>query len=205
LKPTPDTISTIKTISALAGVAIFLFLFSSCEKEKPRTQYFAIDSLVNAQIDYFKNVPATLTKISRLDGRVDSTVLTITDSASWSRELDVFRNLNDINKPIHKGDFTVQQDYQSNLNVKAFIGKKKQGVEYLKLYYQTPFSRLRKIDAAFREESMLYKSAKILSMEFKDVNHKLILTSYTIRGGQKMLMGDTVIFSIVGKIRINQH
>ena len=191
------------------GLAVFvawMFSLSSCTNNREASaQYYAIDSLIKAQISYLPSTNARLTKKSRLDNRTDTTVLTPADTTIWSAELDVFRQLADINKPINSGAYIIHDDLpdpQSNLSIKSFTGTKKQSVAYLKLYYQDTLSKLRKIEALYREENILYKNARILTMEFQDINNKMIVTSYSIYGGQKMFLGDSVVFSIQGEIKI---
>ena len=69
-------------------------------------------------------------------------------------------------------------------------------IEYLKIYYQDSPNKIRRIEARYRESSMMYKTSQILVMEFMSVKDTMILTSYAIEGGQKMFMGDSVQYKI---------
>ncbi len=191
----------------MCALMAYILLFASCDykRELKSHYYYNIDSLVKAQVQYLPSVSAELTKTSMLGEKSDVSIIVPIDTLLWSTELDIFRELEDINKPINRGSYVVDhglKDPQSNLNIKSFKGVNKQTVQFLKLYYHNTLPNLRKIEARYHEENSLYNSARILTMQFSPINNKMILTSYTIKGGQKMFMGDSVQFSIEGKIRI---
>jgi hypothetical protein len=191
-------------VSAMA----LAFTFSGCEnkRENNNAHYYSIDSLVKAQVIFLPKVKAAVTKETLLDHQ-SAAVVTFTprDTMLWSKELEVFAQLKDINKPINKGAYLVEDgllDTQSNLKVKLFTGTPAQKVRWMKLYYHNVLSKLKKVEALFNEENPLYESSRILTMEFQELNNKTVLTSYSIVGGQKMFTADSVTFSIQGKIKI---
>jgi hypothetical protein len=194
----------VKTFTS--AILLILVCVSCNQQKKERRKHFAIDSLVNKQVQYLSAARATISKVSWLDQKKDSTVFTPIDTLLWSKELDAFLQLKDINKPIHFGAYSVEDnllDTQSNLKVKLFSGTDEQNVKWLKLYYHNSLSKLKKIEAQFEEENPLYKSERLLTMEFQEFNNKTLLKSYSIIGGQKMFMADIVEFAIRGKIKIN--
>jgi hypothetical protein len=195
------------TVKIFFSVILLVVLCSACKNSKSKSgKYFAIDSLVKEQVKYLSAANATITKESLLNHKADTSIFSSTDTALWSKELDAFLQLKDINKPIHNGAYTVEDnlvDTQSNLKVKLFSGTPEQNVRWLKLYYFESLSKIKKVEARFDEENPLYKSERLLTMEFQELNNKTMLTSYSIKGGQKMFMGDSVEFSIRGKIKIN--
>lgn len=200
------TCSDITLLNSALTKALFAFalLFTSCENKKPVTQYYAVDSLIDAQIEYLSNGKLGVAKISRLGNITDTTFLSEVDSTGWASELDIFRQIDELNKPINKGEYIVSSkklESQKDISLTSFTSKKKQGVGYLKLYAEHSLSNLRKLEANFVEENSLYKSSRTLTMEFNNINNKTVLTSYAIVGGQKMFSGDTVEFFIRGKVK----
>lgn len=178
----------------------------SCESEKNPAAFYAIDSLVLAQARYLASMEARLSKEALLRGETDTLTYTPGDSIAWVNELDIFRKLDIINKPVNRGSYRVNDgllDRESNLTVKAFTSLKKLPVAYLKIYYQGTISKPRKIEALYDEATPLHQSARLLSMHFQQIENRTVLTSYAIRGGQKMVVGDSVAFFINGKISVD--
>jgi hypothetical protein len=198
---------------AVFGAAPILFfaavLLASCESERPPAAFYPIDSLVTAQVVHLLQTNAGLFKEVLLGGKND-TVTYRPDSLSWTNELDIFRKLDLINKPVNKGNYNIDDvaDAGSNLKVKAFTRKDdeeavKLPLVYLKIYYQGTIAKPRKIEALYDEGNPLYESARLLSMHFQQIENQTVLTSYSIRGGQKMVFADSVAFYVGGKILVN--
>ena len=178
----------------------------SCSEEKPRAAFFPIDSLISGQARTLTKIKAGLFKESLLSGKTDTITYTPSDTATWINELDIFKKLDIINKPVNRGSYLIDDglfDPGSNLTVKAFTSLKKLPVVYLKIYYQGDITKPRKLEALYDEENPLYQSARHLSMHFQQVGSQTVLTSYVIKGGQKMILGDSVAFYISGKILID--
>lgn len=181
-----------------------VFLLFSCKKEEV-TVYYPIDSLMEAQIDYLAEHHALLTKKAEIDGKEDTSSITPKDTTAWASELDIFSELNVINKPITMGSYTVERginDTQSNLSILSFSTMEDLPIVYLKVYYLEKESNLRRIEALYHEENSLLKGSRLLIMEFQEINNTIVLTSYSIEGGQKIFLGDSVKFSIRGTVTI---
>jgi hypothetical protein len=103
---------------------------------------------------------------------------------------------------MHKAVYKVEEyaDSKSNLTVKSFATTEDLPVRFLKIYYQKSLSQLRKIEAQYNEANSLYSSRRFLTMEFENVYNKTILTSYSISGGQKMFLDDSVQYNIDANI-----
>ncbi|MEX2235662.1 MAG: hypothetical protein WD824_26125 [Cyclobacteriaceae bacterium] len=193
----------------LKSLIVFLSLsivLGSCHSENQPAAFYPIDSLVTGQIRHLTLINAGLFKEALLSGKTDTLTYTPGDTVAWMNELDIFRKLNVINKPVNKGSYLVDDglfDPGSNLTVKAFTSMKKLPVVYLKIYYQGNISKPRKIEALYDEANLLYQSARQLSMHFQQIENRTVMTSYVIKGGQKMVFGDSVAFYISGKILVD--
>jgi hypothetical protein len=181
----------------------------SCHSENQPAAFYPIDSLVMGQIHHLTRVNAGLFKEALLSGKSDTLTYTPGDTVAWMNELDIFRKLNVINKPVNKGLYAVDDglfDPGSNLTVKAFTSlktMKKLPVVYLKIYYQGTIDKPRKIEALYDESNLLYQNARRLSMNFQQIENRTVMTSYVIRGGQQIVFGDSVAIYISGKILVD--
>ena len=203
----PSLIYTLReTVKTLLMIAPLSLISLSCnQKKEVNAHYYNIDSLINAQISYLPPKKIILIKETTLNGKSDTAHLSSHDTLLWSNELDVFRQLRIINKPINIDAYTIENkpDPKSNLTIRSFTVKRKLPVEYLKVYFQGSPSNLRKIEALYQEGNSLYRSSRLLKMEFENIYNKITLTNYSIAGNQKMFLGDSVKFSIKGNLKIN--
>lgn len=187
----------------LAGTAVIL---SSCQtNENIRSVYFPVDSLINTQVEYLNQAQAVLTKIAEIDGAVETTSFTPKDSTAWANELDIFAELNVINSYGNARRYKVEnglKDPNSNLSILSFTGSGTLPVVYLKVFYLESQSRIRRIESLYQEENSLVKGSRLLILEFQEINGKVMLTSYSIEGSQKMFLGESVKFSIKGTITL---
>lgn len=188
---------------------LFLLLATpmmSCEPERRPAAFYPIDSLVASQAHSLTGIQAGLFKEALLGGKTDTLRYTPSDTVAWLNELEIFRKLDIINKPVNKGSYQVEDglhDPASNLTVLAFKSLKKLPVVYLKIYYQGNINKPRKLEALYDEENLLFHSARLVTMNFQQIQNETIMTSYSIKGGQKMIFSDSVAFYIGGKILID--
>lgn len=178
-------------------VSSMLFISCSTEKQKPAGLY-NVDSLINTHIRYLISHNAVISKKAVLNGEEKITTTNPKDSSDWNEELAIFLELDVVNKPINKGAYKIETyaDNKSNLSVKSFTTTEDLPVKYLRLYYQKSLGQLRKIEAQYRETNSLYRSSRFLTMEFENIFNKTMLTSYSIAGGQKMFLDDSVQYTI---------
>ena len=185
---------------------IFLMALFSCsriEREKPG--FYSMDSLLARQSKYLARNASGLTKVSNLDVHSDTVRVTPRSTEEWARELEIFAAIEDINKPANKDFYKIEMlpDSKSNLVVKAFTTNEALPVEFLRLYYQATEDRVRKIEAKYNESNVLYKSTRLLTMEFQQIDENIVLTSYEIQGNQKMFLSDSVKYSIRGDVTLS--
>lgn len=197
-----------RSIFFFLAVAVLVW---ACKNERKQTVfYYPIDSLIEAQVFYLSESHASLSKKATIDGEHDE-IVTPKDTTGWRHELNVFAQLNDINKPSNYRKYRVEtgkRDANSNLLVYSMESNDSLPVDYLKIYYLSDLNNIRKIEARYHEENSLLGKARLLSssrlltMNFENINNKIVLTSYSITGGQKTLLGDTVQFSVNGMITL---
>ena len=191
-----------------------IVLFSCSSKQKSTISLFDIDSLTTAQVKYLTAHRAELNKTSSLGDSSSSASFMPKDTIAWKNELEIFNVLDLINKPINRNSYSIENlpDTKSNLSVKSFTiksslpedEKKNLQIEYLKIYYQNSINKIRRIEGQYRELSMMNKTGKVLIMEFQPVKDSMILTSYSITGGQKMFIGDSVQYKISSSVTLTK-
>lgn len=163
--------------------------------------YFDFDSLINQQQHELLTTKATLTKTVSLDSAKEE-ISFEADSLVLGKELDVFRQLDIINKPGFKDKYKIsdgEKDTRSNLTIRRYEALEKTApVQFVLFYYQNEFSRIHKIESAYRENNTLYGTERNLLLEFDDSTGKLLLTHYRLTGVQKLILSDTIAFSIDG-------
>ena len=182
-----------------------LMLLSTCAPPNSGGRaLFAIDSLLHAQALQLSKAQASLNKQIVLGTKQEEVTLTPRDTTAWLKELEVFSVMNAINKPINRDRYQVSEsgDLKSNLRVKSFSTSNDLPLTYVKLYYHGKPERIRKIEAEYKELNGLYATSKLLALEFDDMNGTPVITSYSILGGQKMLLDDTVSYDIKGRVTL---
>lgn len=182
-----------------------LVFVMACRPNKPTIVFYPVDSLITAQVLGLSRAHAKLRKEAVLGSETDTAVFT-PDSAAWADELGIFRQLDVINKPVNLGTYLIrdnQADPGSNLTIRSFTSTTNQPVRYLRIYYHEAIDKPRKIEALFREDNALYSTSRLMSMEFQQVDNKIMLTSYSIRGSQDMVLEDSIAFSVRGKLQFN--
>jgi len=182
--------------------ALFTLLVS-CNREnlKYDKPYFDFDSLVRTQVHQIALTRTSLFKKTFLNRKNDSTVIT-PDTTQWKHELDAFQQLDVINKPLFKGNYHSkdQEDDHSNLLVRSFTTKMKSPVPEVKFFYQDG-SKLKRIESVFNESNVLYSTSRKLTLEFDEQGGAAMISRYRVQGFQKMILSDSVRFSIEGRLQ----
>lgn len=182
----------------ILGILLWSCKQSEVVYDKP---YFDFDSLINRQQQELLTAKATLTKTVSLDSTKEEITFEV-DSLVLAKELDVFRQLDIINKPGFKGKYKIsdgEKDSRSNLTIRKYEALEKTApVQFVLFYYQNEFSRLHKIESTYREDNPLYGTGRDLLLEFDDNSGKSLLARYRLTGVQKLILGDTIAFSVDG-------
>lgn len=194
----------------IGGAFLISILLLSCrpsdlkEYDKP---YFDFDSLVNSQIKFVSSKKAAISKISQLDNKQDTSRFAL-DSARLAHEWDVFQQLDVINKPMYRGHYEITegQDTKSNLRVRSYVAKVKSyntikfPIPFVRFYFHENFKKLIRIESKYIEQNALYFTSRNLVLEFDEHSGIPLIQHYLIKGSQKMILSDSVKFSIKGII-----
>lgn len=190
------------TIRIFLLTAVVVAMTSCSEKKVIGTKvFYDIDSLVSLQIANLKNSHYELSKFVEIDGKQE-TVRYVPDSTQWATELDIFRQLDDINKASFRDAYVMSdsRDSNSNLTIREIRAQRPTPVSVVRFYFLQNPSDLRKIEAVWNEENALYKDTRRLTMEFEPSNRVHLVHRYRVEGFQKMVMDDSVRFVIAGEI-----
>ncbi|MFZ5999661.1 MAG: hypothetical protein ACOYW3_04065 [Bacteroidota bacterium] len=186
----------------LIGFVVLGLAGCAMKNAKYDKAFVDIDSLVNQQVASLVAANASLEKKAAL-GKDESVASFTPDSTGWSHELELFRQLDAINKPSFREGYNVEvkRDTQSNLQVLALTSREPNRIPSINFYFFGARNNLKKVDARLEEVNPLFANSRLLQMTFDDEFGKPVITGYTIRGFQKMILGDTVRFSIESRVQ----
>lgn len=156
--------------------------------------YFPLDSLLDAEVAYLTAQRAALQKQVVMDDQQEHQSLR-PDSSQWNDEFVIIRDFS-LNKPHYVGAYKqTAQDNTVLLELKDDIDAP---VKSFLLAYED--KNLKQIKATYFEDKTIYQHKRLLTLDF--VNNRL--KAYTIKGFQKMVLKDTITYSISGKVSINE-
>jgi hypothetical protein len=187
-------------LKTLFSLLIITQLISCRNSGEQPTTYF--DSLVVAQVNYLSRVSPSLSKFAKMDGKENQSSFT-PDSTSWENELDVFRQLAIFERPAYHDAYLLEdglEDKTSNLLIRHYVSRREIPIPELKFYYYKQMKNLKKIEATYRQGNVLYTTTRKLVLEFDEIKGMPVLVAYRIDGSQKMIMSDSVKFSIQSRI-----
>lgn len=187
---------------AIGFLVVMLFAVGCAKKTSVTDPFFEIDQLIDEQIKTLKDTGASVDKRAEVGDAKDASIF-VPDSAQWANELDAFRQISSINKPIYKEAYRIEDgldDKRSNLKIRRFSTERNIPVKALDVYYQDNIEKLRKIEAVITDQNALFFASKKLTLQFEEHQEKLSLSSYTIQGVQKMMLRDSVNFIIESKV-----
>ncbi len=190
----------LKMRSLLFGLPILILLASCKGSSEQADTYF--DSLIIAQVTHLSWVKASVTKVAIMDGKVGQSTFT-PDTTLWRSELDVFRQLSLFERPAYRDAYRREDgvgDVKSNLVIRWYKATRKIPIPEVKFYYYKQFKNLKKIEASYQQENALYATTRKLTMDFEEADGQQILISYSVEGVQKMILSDSMKFSIQSRI-----
>jgi hypothetical protein len=181
-------------------VCVCAVLFSSCKRSSEQYDklYFDFDSLITVQGAELLMAQSIINKKTVINGKEDRSSFT-PDSLQLANELDVFRQLDLINKPLFRKMYEIkdgEKDTRSNLLIRTYTAKSPSPVPFVKFFYRIEPRELKKIESVIHEENSLYDTRRNLLMEFDNIRGTLLLSDYQLSGTQKMILNDSVHFSV---------
>ncbi|MDF7812550.1 hypothetical protein [Hymenobacter sp. YC55] len=154
-----------------------------------KPNYFDVKGFLDSQVAMLNRQQPVVEKQVRLrDGKLETTRVTKTD---WSKELQIFYQA-DINKPALRGAYEVVPVNQANSSSTTY--KKKPAVEasVRELVVGKATDHPEAITATIIQDNPLFYSEKKLQLQ-ADSNG---LRSYSVEGIQKLVMFDTVRYTV---------
>ena len=164
------------------------------------SEYFPIDSLVQAQAGYLSQFEVSLSKHA-MDSLSEIRIVQL-DSIEWMQELQLFTSL-DINKPAYVDAYDSQifDDRNSNLTILNYSANSDDlSVKEINIYYLRSLKDVKRITAKIGSQNILYGSSKFISMEFEQFQTVPLLRGYSIVGTKKLKFRDSVDIKIIGKV-----
>lgn len=198
-------------MSFLINRVIFLFsilVLTGCRPEPAESisLFYSLDSLITSQVTHLAGNQVTVDKSAVIDGRNERIRLPETDSSWWQKELNIFGQLDLNRKPVNATLYERQtiNDPESGMTVTRYVARKdiRQDVQvrYVDIFYSGSMKNIRRIEGEIKEDNAIYSSVRELSMELDNRNGHLVLVEYSVSGGQKMIVDDSVNFSITGRV-----
>jgi len=175
----------------------FCLVLTGCsgdaEDEDKIKAYYDVQSLFVGQPTLLRN--STFTKKANIDGQSEEKTVAF-DSLGWSKELAMFANM-DINKAAYVGAYDIEETNAEKGKVISYKRKAGtvSGVVWITVEFDQQNNPLR-FSGLFQEQNALYQNERKLSADFAIHNGRAVLSNYTIKGYQKILMKDTVQYKI---------
>lgn len=178
---------------------LIVLLIASCGKQNEQYDkpYLDFDSLINAQIQTLRSKAITIQKDASMKDQ-QSQGQVAGDSLTLARELDIFRQLDFINRPMFRNQYTIaeQPDTKSNLTVRVYRANIPSPMKEVRLYYLGDLKKLKRIESQFEEENTLYYTRRNYTLEFEETDGVAWLRQSRVGGVQKMILNDSVHFFV---------
>lgn len=143
---------------AYVGLSLLLLLFGSCsQQEKSSDKIYDFENLIDHQVSQLSQQARVLGKTSQVSGTKSDTTF-LPSGAGWRSELEVFRELEIINKPIYRNEYSIQdpvKDTQSNLKVRQYLSANAP-ITNLRFYYHNDFSGLKKLKPPLQKRACFF-------------------------------------------------
>lgn len=162
---------------------------------------YNFDSLLTAQAKQWSAGGAALIKSTSVNSVRDSVLLSM-NASDWQREVEVYKKLESVNRPSYRTQYRERQydDPRSNLTVREFEAAHAP-VGLLRFYFLHSPEKLQRIEAFHREQSFFFHAERQFVLQFESPGSGRVI-QFAQRGGQKIVLGDTTVFSISGRVQL---
>ncbi|MCF0053092.1 hypothetical protein LXM25_23690 [Dyadobacter sp. LJ53] len=157
--------------------------------------YYDLKGFIENQIVYLNEKKPKVTKTVQLDGKEEVRVETGTD---WKKELELFVQA-DINKPAYRNSYVVTRSDSSVYEYKIKDGENLP-VRLLTIKVDSATQQPVMVKALLRSENRIYSSEKTIELTPSRRDNLLGVSSYSVKGYQKLLFMDRKSFNITAKI-----
>jgi hypothetical protein len=178
-------------------ILVVMLLLAACEQPVPRSNsaegFYDVSAYLKKQKEYLQKQQPVLTKTVQTAGQPAETIkVTQTD---WENELAIFEEA-DLKKPSLRDYYIRKEQVLSNggISIKYYKMEDAEApIEYLYLQL-TPDRTLQHLETAFLEKNPLFYSRRKASLSVDSVTGRIL--SYNIEGIQKMILGDSLRYTI---------
>ena len=184
----------------------FLWLLSACsisrgdQREGPKIDaYFDLAGLIQQQVQSLSVITPRVYKQAVIDSQREEQEL---DTVNWEKELNIFSKA-DINKPRLLSQYqttTYTNDAGNKVTKHQNVEENVSGVIKMEIVENPASQKLLSIYIETREYNTLFTSEVEMEMNFEEKENEPRLTSYTINGFEKVILKDTMHYSIKVKI-----
>ena len=184
----------------VSGLCV-LFLLASCGNSPDSTHSY-FDSLINSQQSQLARSGSVVSKRVLLHGEESKTSYK-PDSMEWKSELEIFKQLSNMERFAYRKSYKMEDglsDTKSNLTMRRYSTIEDIPVTEVRFYYHQHFENIKRIEAVYHQENLLYTTTRNLVLEFDEVNNKPTLIRFGVRGSQKMFLNDPIEFSIESSV-----
>jgi len=191
--------SFFKLSAHIFPIIIILFL-SGCdqpqEKAKEKKIYYDLKGFIETQIEFLSEQKPIVDKVMSVSGKNESRS---TREVDWKKELELFIQA-DINKPAYSKSYAVSKP-DSLTSVYTLKTEENISVKSVRIQLDKNTGNPVLIQARLRSENKLYQSEKNVELHCKSESNQWHLTSYSIKGYQKLATMDRKNFDIQAKVK----
>jgi hypothetical protein len=188
-----------RTFKSSLLLFVLWIAFTACDtpsdNKNEKKAYYDLKGFVENQIVYLNEKKARVSKSVSLNGEKEVQAGLQVD---WKKELELFAQA-DINKPAYNRSYNVIRNDSSVYEYKMKEGEKLP-VRYLMIKVDSATQQPLQVKAIIRSENKIFNAERNIELNTIRKNNLLEVTSYSIKGYQKLVLTDVKSFEITAKI-----